>query len=57
MKTVTVLDMVVALKLLWSLTEGPTLHVSCVVLHQRLLEQNDGALVVTDVIQLHCFCE
>lgn len=57
METVTVAEMIVALEPLRPLAQGPTLHVCFVVLHQSVLKQNGGALVVASVIHAHCRCE
>ncbi len=57
MEAVTVAEVVVALKSLWPLTQGPTLRVCLKVLRQSLLKQIDGTLVVAFVVQLDCCCE
>lgn len=54
MEAVTVAQEVVALKPLWPLTQGPTLHVCFVVLHQSLLKQSNGPFIVAVIVQPHC---
>lgn len=57
MEAVTVAEVVITLKPLWPLTQGPTLHVCFIVLHQGLLKQSYGSFVVAFIVQLHCCCE
>jgi len=47
----------VALEPLGPLAEGPALHIRSVVLHQGLLEEHDGSLVVPVVVQPRPGCE
>lgn len=54
MEAVTVAQEVVALKPLGPLTQGPALHVRFVVLHQGVLKQSNGSLIVAIIIQPHC---
>lgn len=57
MEAVTVPEVVVTLKPLWPLTQGPTLHVCFVVLHQSLLKLRYGSFIVTFIVQAHCCYE
>lgn len=57
MEAVAVAEVIVALKPLWSLAQGPTLHVCFIVLHQSVLKQSDGTLIVALVIQPNCCSE
>lgn len=54
MKAVTVAKVVMAIKPLWPLAQGPTLHICFIVLYQSVLKENNGTLIVALVIQPHC---
>lgn len=57
MEAVTVAEVIVALKPLWTLAQGPAVYVCFVVFHQSFLKQNNGSFVVSFVVQPHCCCE
>lgn len=53
-EAVLVAEVVVALKLLWPLTQGPALHVCFIILHESLFKQTYGSFMVAFIIQFHC---
>ena len=57
MEAVAVQEVVVALEPLRPLAEGPARDICSVVLHQGLLKQHDGSLVVPIIVQPHPRCE
>lgn len=57
MQAVAVAEVIVTLEPLRPLAQGPTLHICFIVLHQSILKQSDGTLIVAFVIQPNCCCE
>lgn len=50
MQAVTVAEVIMALKRLWTLAQSPALHICFIVFHQSFLEQNDSSFIVALVV-------